>query len=175
MKSPQNWVVIGEITRPHGIRGYVKVRMHTDYPQRFQDLTTVYLWRDGQEPRLSGFKLVTEQQEQLICQIPGIETRNEAASLRGTLLVVPRDQAIEPPPGEYYIFDLVGLAVYTEDGEHLGRLTEVLQPGANDVYIVEPAGFGEEILLTAIADVILDIDLEAGRMLVRLLPGMLDE
>ncbi|NMB24690.1 MAG: 16S rRNA processing protein RimM [Firmicutes bacterium] len=175
MKSPQTWVIIGEIARPHGIKGYVKVRMHTDYPHRFQDLTTVYLWRDGQEPRLSGFKLIMEQQDHLICQIPGVETRSDAAALRGTLIVVPRAQAVEPPPGEYYIFDLVGLSVYSEDGEHLGELKEVLQPGANDVYVVEPADAGEEILLPAIADVILDIDLETGRMLVRLLPGMLEQ
>ena len=87
---------------------------------------------------------------------------------------VTREEAVQLPPGHFYIFDLVGLAVYTEDGQHLGRLKEVLQPGANDVYIVEPADGEGEILLPAIKDVVLDVDLLGGRMLVRLLPGMLE-
>ena len=174
MRLPQDWVVIGEIARPHGVKGDVKVRMHTDYPDRFDPLTEVYLQRGGMEPELSGFTVVGRQQDQLVCHIAGIESRDEAADLRGTLIVVPKEEAVELPPGHYYIFELVGLLVYTEDGEYLGKLKEVLQPGANDVYVVEPAGLGEEILLPAIADVILDIDMEKGRMLVRLLPGMLD-
>jgi len=168
------WVVIGEITRPHGVRGAVKVVPHTDYPQRFDSLAEVYVVADDSEPELMSFSLVSKQTDQLICRIGGASSRDAAEKLRGKLLLVPREEAVQLPPGHFYIFDLVGLAVYTEDGQHLGRLKEVLQPGANDVYIVEPADGEGEILLPAIKDVVLDVDLLGGRMLVRLLPGMLE-
>ncbi|NLK07613.1 MAG: 16S rRNA processing protein RimM [Firmicutes bacterium] len=175
MESPNDWVVIGEITRPHGLQGYVKVRMHTDFPHRFDDLTCVYVQQGNAEPKQSGFRLVAKTGGQLVCQITGISDRDSAGELRGALILLPRALAVKPEPGAYYIFDLVGLSVHSEDGALLGTLKEVIKPGANDVYIVEQAESKKQILLPAINDVILDIDLESGRMLVRLLPGLLDE
>ena len=175
MKGSRAWVVIGEITRPHGVRGAVKVLPHTDYPQRFDSLAEVYVGTGDTEPELMGFSLLSRQKDQLICRIGGAESRDAAEKRRGKLLLVPREEAVELPPGYYYIFDLVGLAVHTEDGKCLGRLKEVLQPGANDVYVVEPTDGESEILLPAIKDVVLDVDLREGRMLVRLLPGLLEE
>lgn len=148
--------------------------MHTDYPHRFDSQTEVYIGRDGTEPRQMSFTLVSRQKEQIICRLGGIESREEAEKLRKMLLMIPREEAVQLPPGHYYVFDLVGLAVYTEDGEYLGRVKEVLQPGANDVYVVEAVASDGDILLPAIRDVILDVDLSRGQMSVRLLPGLLD-
>ncbi|HHV93160.1 MAG TPA: 16S rRNA processing protein RimM [Firmicutes bacterium] len=176
MKGTRAWVVIGEITKPHGVRGAVRVLPHTDYPQRFDSLSEVYLGTDDDpEPKQMSFSLLGWQKDQLICRLGGVDSRDAAEKLRGKLLMVPREEAVPLPEGYYYIFDLVGLAVHTEDGEYLGRLKEVLQPGANDVYIVEAADGSGEILLPAIKEVILDVNLREGRMLVRLLPGLLEE
>lgn len=174
MRCSQPWVVIGEITRPHGVRGDVKVMVHTDYPHRFESLDEVYLQVEGVQPELRSFTLLSRHGDQLICRIGGIESREAAGTLRGALLVVPRDEAVELPLGEFYIFELIGLQVYTEDGKHLGQLKDVLRPGANDVYVVESKTSGNEILLPAIAEVILNVDLKQGNMVVRLLPGLLD-
>lgn len=174
MKDSRDWVIIGEITRPHGVQGAVRVTMHTDYPHRFDSLAEVWVGRDDAEPRRMDFTLAGRQKKQIICSLGGIESREAAEKLRGMLLMIPREEAAQLPPGHYYIFDLVGLAVYTVNGEYLGRLKEVLQPGANDVYVVEAAASGKDILLPAIQDVILDVDLSRGRMSVRLLPGLLD-
>ncbi|NLA57288.1 MAG: 16S rRNA processing protein RimM [Firmicutes bacterium] len=175
MSEARAWVVIGEITRPHGVQGAVKVLPHTDYPERFDSLTEVYIGTDDAEPELMSFSLLGWQKGQLICRVGEIDSRDAAEKLRGKLLLVPREDAVQLPEGYYYVFDLVGLAVHTEDGQYLGRLKEVLQPGANDVYVVEPADGKGEILLPAIEDVVLDVDLREGRMLVRLLPGLLEE
>ena len=174
MKASRDWVVIGEIARPHGVQGAVKVTMHTDYPQRFDSLAKVYVGQEGAEPKQMSFTLVGRHKGQIICRLGGIGSREAAEELRGMLLLVPREEAVQLPTEHYYIFDLVGLAVYSEDGEYLGRLKEVLQPGANDVYVVEPRGSDRDILLPAIGDVILDVDVNKGRMSVRLLPGLLD-
>ncbi|NMB44888.1 MAG: 16S rRNA processing protein RimM [Firmicutes bacterium] len=174
MKDSRAWVVIGEITRPHGVQGAVKVIMHTDYPHRFDSLAEVYVGRDDAEPQLVSFALAGRQEGQVICHLGGVESREAAEQLRGLLLMIPRDQVVDLPPGHYYIFDLVGLSVYTEAGEYLGRLKEVLQLGANDVYVVEAATREQDILLPAIEEVIVSVDLDRGRMLVSLLPGLLD-
>ena len=175
MKDARDWVVIGEITRPHGIKGAVRVTVHTDYPERFDSLSQVYIMpAGGGLPREVSFALVGRHKQQLICCLEDVSSREAAEKLRGMLLVIPRDEAIKLPPDHYYIFELVGLAVYTEDGKHLGRLKDVLQPGANDVYIVEAEALDHEILLPAIKDVIISVDLAKGQMLVRLLPGLLD-
>lgn len=168
------WVVIGQVTRPHGVRGAVKVAMHTDYPHRFESLSEIYVGRDDTKPQPMAFSFVGRQKDHIICHLGGVESREAAEELRESLLMVPRDEAVELPPGHYYVFDLVGLNVYTETGEHLGRLSEVLQPGANDVYVVAGESPGGDIMLPAIEDVILDVDIKKGRILVRLLPGLLE-
>lgn len=148
--------------------------MHTDYPERFDSLSWVYIVREGGSPREVSFALAGRYKEQLICHLGDVASRDAAEELRGMLLVVPRDEAVKLPPDHYYIFELVGLHVYTEDGKYLGRLKEVLRPGANDVYVVEAEDLDREILLPAIKDVVISVDLAKGQMLVRLLPGLLD-
>jgi 16S rRNA processing protein RimM len=106
-----------------------------------------------------------------IVRLAGVETAEGAAALRGEYLYVETGDAARPPRGEYYLHEIVGLAVEAEDGRALGQIQEVLRTGANDVYIV--AGPLGELLIPAIADVVQSIDLEAGRVIVRPLPGLL--
>jgi 16S rRNA processing protein RimM len=153
--------------RPHGLKGEVVCELLTDFPERFERTTELYL-RGRRAPlavqssRLEG--------DRVVLKLAGVESRESADALRGAELSVTEDALVELPPGSYYWHQLVGLRVETEEGRLLGRLTEVLRTGANDVYVLR--GEGGELLLPAIADVVLGVDLEAGLMRVRLLPGL---
>jgi 16S rRNA processing protein RimM len=109
----------------------------------------------------------------LLLKLEGCDDRNGADELRGMLVQIPTEEAEPLGEGEYYHFQLIGLAVETESGERLGQVVEVLETGANDVYVVR--GIRGEVLLPAVDDVIRAIDLESKRMMVRLLPGMMSE
>src|SRR5690554_4604612 len=123
-------------------------------------------------PRSTLFPYTTLFRSLVLVKLEGLDDRDSAQALRGALLQVARDAVHPLPPGEYYVFEIVGLAVYDETGRHLGVVADVLETRANDVYVVDRADGQGELLLPAIRDVILRIDLEQGRMDVRLLPGL---
>ena len=105
-----------------------------------------------------------------VVELAGVETAETAAALRGELLYIPVDQAARPR-GQHFLHEIEGLRVDTEDGRELGRVAEVLRTGANDVYVVDgPLG---EVLIPAIAEVVRRVDVPGGRIVVRLLPGLL--
>jgi 16S rRNA processing protein RimM len=114
-----------------------------------------------------------QHKETLLLKLAGCDDRNEAELLRDMLVQIPVEEAVPLENGEYYDFQIVGVKVETDNGEWLGQVTEVLETGANDVYLVRgPRG---EVLLPAITDVVRELDMEARRMVVHLLPGMLAE
>ncbi len=161
-------VAVGRINATWGLRGHVKVTPLTSNPRRIQPGAVLLVRGEPREvldvryPK--GFPCVVFE---------GYEDATAANALRGTLIEI--DDADLPDLGrdEYYVHDLVGLDVVTTGGERLGRLAEVLRTGANDVYIVRRKG-ERDLLLPAIGDVIAEVDLDGGRMVVELLPGLLD-
>lgn len=161
-------VAVGRINATWGLRGHVKVTPLTSNPQRIQPGAVLLVRGEPREvldvryPK--GFPCVVFE---------GYEDATAANALRGTLIEI--DEAELPDLGqdEYYVHDLVGLDVVSTAGERLGRLAEVLRTGANDVYIVRRKG-ERDLLLPAIGDVIAEVDLGGGRMVVDLLPGLLD-
>jgi len=166
-------VTIGEVLGAHGVRGTLRVRPATAYPERFLDLQQVYVRGAGRkQPELRTVEETRLHQGLVLVKLEGLDDRDSAQALRGALLQVARDAVHPLPPGEYYVFEIVGLAVYDETGRHLGVVADVLETRANDVYVVDRADGQGELLLPAIRDVILRIDLEQGRMDVRLLPGL---
>jgi 16S rRNA processing protein RimM len=163
------FLVIGEVMKPHGVRGEVRVLPHTDLPERFTWLKTVYLGEKN--PRPVVVEAARLHQNLILLKLAGYDDRDAADSLRGEWLQVPESEAIPLEEGEYFLYQLVGLAVFSDEGEHLGELTRVLETGANNVFVV--TGADREILLPDIDDVILAIDFDNGRMTVHLLPGLL--
>lgn len=163
------FLVVGEVVKPHGVRGEVRVLPHTDVLERFTWLETVYLGEENPQP--VGVEMARPHQNIILLKLAGYDDRDAAETLRGVLLQVPETEAVPLEEGEYFLFQLVGLEVFSDDGQELGRLTQVLETGANNVFVV--AGVDGEILLPDIDDVILDIDFANGRMVVHLLPGLL--
>lgn len=168
----ENLLRVGVITSPHGVRGEVKVFPTTDDVNRFKKLKTVIL-DTGKEQKTVGIEQVKFFKNMVILKLKGYDSMNEVEGLRQKDLLVTRDQAVKLEADENFIVDLIGLKVVTDEGETLGEMKDVLQTGANDVYIVK-ASSGKEILLPAIKDCILKVDLEKGEMLVHVLDGLLD-
>lgn len=165
----QEFLVIGQIVAPRGLRGELKVRVETEDPGRFSDLESVYLGPDRVRYAVAGARV---HNDFALLVLQGVADRDAADALRGLTVYVDQDEALPLAAGEYYQFQVEGLSVRDQDGLDLGRLTEVLETGANDVYVV--AGPAGELLLPAIKDVILNIDIAAGTMTVRVPEGLTD-
>lgn len=171
--DPGNLVSIGKIVGTHGYKGTVKVIPLTDFPERFKNLQQVYLNRNGTVTQVAVESSNVNNQPFLI-KLEGIESKEEAQTYRGSLLMVEEKDVFPLPAGVYYHFQLQGLKVYDSERGLLGTLTQILETGANDVYVVDSPRYGE-ILIPAIRDVIEAVDLDQGEMRVKLLPGLIDE
>ncbi|HBN96208.1 MAG TPA: 16S rRNA processing protein RimM [Firmicutes bacterium] len=174
-----SWIVIGEIVSTQGNRGEVKIIPHTEFPERFFTMESVRLFEeDSQEPYgVFGLEGSRAHKEAVILKLEGIDTISEAEQLRKMLIKVSVDELMPLPPGRHYIFQIIGLECKTTSGEKLGVITDVLQTGANDVYVIRPyPGVTKlkEILIPVIPQVVLKINLDDGYVLVELLEGLLD-
>lgn len=161
---------VGVITGTHGLRGEVKVYPTSDEPRRFDSLRELIL-DTGREERRLRIRSVKYFKQFAILGFEGMNRIEDVERLRGASLLIDREDAVPLEEGEYYIPDLLGMKVVTEEGRELGELRDVLQTGANDVYVVGGKG-KKELLLPAIPDCILTVDEEKGEMTVRLMPGL---
>ncbi len=163
---------VGVISSTHGIRGEVKVYPTTDDPERFLDLAQVTL-DTGREQITLEIQNVKFFKNMVILKFKGYDNINDIEKYKGKDLLIHRDQAVKLKEDEYFVTDLMGLKVVAEEGTVLGILKEVIPTGANDVYVVQPEN-GKELLLPAIKDCILNVDLEKGIMTIHLMDGLLD-
>jgi 16S rRNA processing protein RimM len=169
---PDGYLAIGRITTAHALQGEVRVELHTDFPERFAPTVTLYI---GETLSATKIEYSRPHKDQLLLKLVGVDSRNEAEALRGHWLFIPETEAVQLEDGSYWVHDIIGLQVQSEAGQDLGVISDVLFTGANEVYVIKRADNAPELLLPAIADVVQDVDLQARRMTVRLLPGMLDE
>lgn len=167
----EEYLQVGVITNTHGIRGEVKVFPTTDDPARFKKLKHVFL-DTGKEYREMEIEQVKFFKQFVILKFKGYDNINDIEKYRQRSLLVDRAHAVKLKKDEYFIADLIGLSVYTEDQKFLGVLRDVLQTGANDVYVVEMEN-KEEVLIPAIGECILAVELEERKMYVHLLKGLL--
>lgn len=163
---------VGVITSTHGIKGEVKVFPTTDDLNRFKKLKTVIL-DTGKEKLDMEITSVKFFKNMVILKFKGIDDINDVEKYRQKSLFVTRENAVKLQQGEYFVADLFGMAVVTEDEEELGEITDILQTGANDVYVVEDKN-KKEILIPAIKECILSVDMEQRIMKVHLLEGLRD-
>lgn len=163
---------VGVITSAHGIKGEVKVFPTTDDAKRFKELKEVIL-DTGKEYIPMEIEHVKFFKNMVILKFRGYDNINEIEKYKSKDLLITRDQAVDLEPDEYFITDLIGLTVVSDQGAELGILKDVLETGANDVYVVAMKD-GKELMLPAIGDCILNVDLEQGRMEVHVLEGLMD-
>ena len=172
MENMEQFLRVGVISSTHGIRGEVKVYPTTDDPERFLDLDEVIL-DTGREHKILEIEGVKFFKNQVILKFKGYDNINDIEKYLKKDLLVDREHAVELGENENFIADLIDMEVVTDEGKVLGTLTDVIETGANDVYAVKTPE-GKEILLPAIRDCILDVNVDEKRMTVHVMEGLLD-
>ncbi len=167
-------VIIGAIAKPHGVEGAVVVRPASDVPDRYRELRRALILEEDGSAGAFEIESVRPLEREYLVKFRGVDDPETARDrLVGRSLAV--DRAVVPPAGEgeNYHFELLGLEVVRSDGRRVGVLEEILETGANDVYVVK--GPDGEVLIPATREVIEKVDVAGGRMTVRPLPGLFDE
>ena len=162
---------IGQIVNTFGIKGFVKVNPFVDDILRFDDLEKVYLRRNKEIKELQ-VEEVKYHKNMVLVKFKGIDKVVDAELLRNFYLEVDRENAIELEEGEYFIADLLGMNVLTEENEQLGKLEDIFNAGSSDIYVVKTEE-GKQILLPAISEVVKEINLKENKIIVHLLEGLI--
>jgi len=167
----KDFVIIGKIISTQGNRGEVKVYPLTDSMDRFYNLNQVFITK-AKERRLLDVKKVKLRKNFAIIKFADIENIKEAKLLVNYYITINKAEAIKLPEGRYFVFDIIGLEVYTEDDKLLGKVIDIIFTGSNDVYIVKSED-KKEILIPAIYDVVKKIDLENKKIIIKVIDGLL--
>jgi 16S rRNA processing protein RimM len=173
--SPANgepvYLMVGYLRRAHGVRGEMVMEVHTDFPERLKARTKVFVGEHYQ-PMLIGS--ARKHHEGLLIKLNGIDTPEDAARYRNQLVYVTAADRPPLPKGQFYVHELIGFDVVDDEKNSIGVLTEIMQTGANDVYVVKRPD-ASEVLLPVIPSVVLEIDADRRFIRVHLIPGLLDE
>lgn len=157
----KEFMTVGQITKPHGVRGEVKVVSFIDSLEDFRTLDKVYL--DGQIIKITSVKLQTDR---AILKIEGIDSIEAAERYRNKYLMIKREDADELPEDSYYIADLIGCAVVDTEGNDLGKVFDVIETGSNDVYWVKGEG-KKEVLIPALKDIVVEVDIVNSKITIK--------
>ncbi len=169
MSASPPYLIVGRITRSHGVRGEFVVTPDTDFPERIPSLRDALLIRDDAVTDVV-VESVRPFGKQFLVKVQAVDSPEAAAAWRGASLAVRPEQAAPLPAGQHYIYEVLGLRVETEAGELVGTVVEIIRTGSNDVYVVR--GARGEVLVPAIASVVTAIDVASGKLLIRPLTGM---
>lgn len=162
---------VGQIVNTFGIKGFVKIYPYVDDIQRFDDLKKVYIKMKKQETELE-IEEVKYQKNMVLVKFKGVETVEQAELLRNAYVEIDRADSILLEEGQYFIADLLGLEVFLDTGEKLGILDDIFNTGSNDIYVVKNE-LGKQFLLPYIDEVVKNIDLENGKIIVHLIEGLI--
>jgi 16S rRNA processing protein RimM len=173
MKDTREWVTIGIVVAPFGIRGELKVRSFTDIPDRFVTLEAIYLGPGYALYTIEGVRPY-KGVDMLLLKLRGIDDATMAETLRGSDICVPLSEIPQLPPDSYYQHDIVGLQVLNLDDTLIGVIDDIMSTGGNDVYVVK-APNGKQVLIPAIKDVVKQIDLIRHVMYIDPMRGLLDD
>lgn len=167
----QEYFEIGQIVNTFGIKGVVKVNSFTDDPLEFEKLKTILIEKSK---KLLEFEIEEAKfhKNQVLLKLKGINDINEAEKYKGCYIKLPREKAKKLPENTYFIADLIGLEVYSDEGKLIGKVDDIYNTGANDIYVVKD-DLGKQTLLPGIKDVIKNVDLEKGQIIVHLIPGLI--
>lgn len=162
---------IGQIVNTFGIKGMVKIKPFTENIEQFEELEKIYI-KNKSSKKEYKIQEVKYHKQMVLIKFEGIENPEDADLLRGSYVLINRKDAKPLEEGTYYIVDLLGLDVYTEEGVLLGKVDDIFNTGSNDVYVVKD-GLGKQVLLPGIDEVIKEVDLENKKILVHIIPGLI--
>ncbi|WP_147802341.1 ribosome maturation factor RimM [Alkalicoccus halolimnae] len=172
-----DWLNVGEIVNTHGIRGEVRVISRTDFPEnRYKTGSQLTIFQEGKPPlpvTIAGWR---KHKQFDLLRFASYENVNDVEQFKGAFLKVHRSSLAEDElfEGEFYHFEIIGLEVFTVDGEKLGTVKEILTPGANDVWVIHPVNRKKELLIPYVEEVVKDIDLDKGIIVIEPMEGLLD-
>ncbi|BDG48073.1 ribosome maturation factor RimM [Parageobacillus sp. KH3-4] len=171
----EKWFNVGKIVNTHGIRGEVRVISRTDFPEeRYKKGNTLYIFMEkSEEPIEVIVKSHRVHKSFDLLSFEGYDSINLVEKFKGAMLKVPESQLGELNEGEYYFHEIIGCTVVTEEGETVGTVSEILTPGANDVWVVKRNN-GKEVLIPYIEDVVKNVDVEAKIITIRPMEGLLE-
>lgn len=161
MTESDEWMLIGEIAGPFGIRGEMKIDPLTDFPERFTELRVLYV---GPARRAYPVERARLQKQQVVLKLAGVDRPEQVDELRRREVFIPRSEAAELPPGHFYLDDLIGARVVTSTGHYVGTIMDILRTGSNDVYVVGEGS--DEVLIPAIKDAVTAIDLDERQVVI---------
>ena len=167
----QKRLEVGQIVNTFGIKGEVKVMPFTDDINRFDYLEKVYV-KSKKDEKLYKVENARYHKNMVLLKLEGIENPEQAEMLRNAFLEIDREDAIPLEEGTYFIADLIGLEVYTDEGKLLGKVEDIYNAGANDIYVVKDE-LGKQVLLPGIDEVIKEVDLDKSKIIVHLIPGLI--
>lgn len=167
----QKYFEVGQIVNTFGVKGMLKVKPFTDDVERFEELKKVYICKKEKLEEVE-IEEVKYHKDMVLLKVKGIDDMNEAEKVKGLYLKIDRKNAKKLPKDTYFIADLLGLEVYSDTGELLGKVDDIFRTGANDVYVIKNEN-GKQLLLPGIPDVIKEIDLEKEKIIVHLLKGLI--
>jgi 16S rRNA processing protein RimM len=167
-RQPPEYLAVGRVIRPHGVRGTLLIEPASELILSIRPDSRVFLGAEFEKYTVRSFSV---HQKRYLLTLEEVESRDHAEKFRDQALHIRFEESQPLPADTYYYWQLLGMDVFSEQGEHLGNLAEILETGANDVYVVRSAS-GEELLLPAIESVIREVDLQAKRLIVHLLPGL---
>ncbi len=166
----QEYFEIGQIVNTHGVKGHVKVKPFTDDVEQFETLGTILVVKNNETIEME-IEEVKYHKDMVLLKIKGIDDMTAAERYKGCYIKIHRSQARELEEGQYFIADIIGSDVYTDDGTYLGKVDDIYNTGSNDIYVVKDE-LGKQILLPGIKDVILNVDIENQKVTVHLLKGL---
>lgn len=165
------YIEIGQIVNTNGLKGVVKVNHFTDDISKFEDLKYVYIQLKNELKKVK-IEQVRYNKNQVLLKLEGIDSIEEAEKYRNFYLKTEKESQEDLGEDTYYIVDLIGLDVYSDKNEYLGKIEDVFPTGSNDVYVVKD-NLGKQILIPAIADVVKEVDLKNKKMTINLIPGLI--
>lgn len=169
-RQPPEFLAVGRVVRPHGVRGGLKVAADSGLIYKLEPATEIFLGSDKEAVIVKTLHL---HRKEFLLYIEGCSNRDHAEHWRGKVIYIHYSSHDELPDGEFFHWQIVGLKVVTTADEELGEIEDIIETGANDVYLVRDSS-GNEIMLPAIESVIQEVDLVNERIIVRLLPGLIE-
>jgi 16S rRNA processing protein RimM len=165
-------ITIGKAVKPFGVKGEMKIEPRTDFPERFKNLSRVYLVSPAGKELVCEVKSIRYAGESPLIVFGGYDSPEKAKALNGWFVKVPEEDVVPLPEGRYYWHELIGMEVVSEDGEKLGAIVDIFETGSNDVYVMKRGT--REVYLPATKEVIKRIDRKAKQMVIHLMDGLME-